>query len=78
MKWKWKEVEEDRPYCETWVCGEPILGCGVYKAGEEWTGCVVIFNESYKVPVRHTKEEAMVEAESRFQRMYDIYHENVD
>lgn len=74
----WKEIEEDRPYNETWVCGEPNLGCGVYKIGQEWKGVVVIFDEKYKMPAKPTKIEAIIAAEECFGRLYEQYHEIVN
>lgn len=72
MKWIWKEVEK------TWVCGEPNLGCGVYETTAGWEGNVVIYNAIYGLPNRATKEAIMAEAESRFDNLYNQYHEDVN
>ena len=83
-RWRSSDLVETCAVCggtceeKTWICGEPILGCSVHRVEEGWQGVVVIFNEIYKMQVRPTNEEAMTEVESRFNRLYEQYHEVVN
>lgn len=81
-RWHSSDLIETCEWCggemKIWVLGEPNLGCGVHMGSNGWEGDMVIFNKCYKLPARPTLEEAITNAEDRFGKLYEQYHEEND
>jgi len=70
----WKEVGYWLP--PSWIFGDGELGCCVHvNCDGKWEIDVVIYNICYRLLPEDSLEEAKVNAEVHFYKLYEEYHE---